>query len=75
MRIKTEQLCRDFLLIHPAGVTYSSYTASQAMHARWGIKLDHHEFAYAIDLLVQQGKAVRIPNGKIYPEFSILEAT
>ncbi len=70
---KIGRVCMDFLLLHAKSprVVYSSYSARQAMNKRWGIDIDHHEFAYAIDLLVQQGKMVRVSNNSVYPQFRV----
>lgn len=71
--VNLRQLCKDFLLLHPPGVAYSSMQARQAMNSRWGIDIDHHEFAYAIDELVGQGKMERVPGPYTYPAFRVKE--
>ena len=73
--MKKRQLCKDFLLLHPPHVTYSSYTAREAMRDRWGIDIDHHEFAYAIDELVNENKMIRVKNYQsVYPFFKVMRS-
>jgi len=73
-RRQVRQMCKDFLLLHPPGVAYTCMGARQAMINRWGIDIDHHEFAYAIDELVDQGKMDRVPGGYTYPAFRVKES-
>lgn len=73
---QVQTMCKDFLMLHPPSTVYSSMSARQAMNSRWGIDIDHHEFAYAIDDLIRKGKMDRVYttcNWSIYPQFRILE--
>ena len=71
---KIEQVCQDFLMVMPKGKAYSIYSASQAMQKRWGVRIDHHEFVFARDALIQQGMAERVPDSSSsYPKFRIKE--
>lgn len=67
------QMCMDFMLMMPKNVAYTSMAARQAMNDRWGLDIDHHEFAYAIEILVDQGKMERVPGGYSYPRFRVKE--
>ena len=71
---KIGQVCQDFLMVLPKGVAYSIYSASQAMMSRWGVRIDHHEFVFARDALIQKGMAERVRNtGSSYPKFRMKE--
>ncbi len=64
--IHKQQLARDFLhLSSSKGKEWDSYQAAQACHRRWGIPIDWHEFAYALDFMREQGKAEVIRSGYI----------
>jgi hypothetical protein len=72
---QVRQMCIDFLMLHPPGVAYTCMQARQAMNKRWGFDIDHHEFAYAIEELVVEGKMVRVFDPtRFYPKFSVLES-
>ena len=71
--IHERQMCKDFLMLHPPSTVYSSMSARQAMNSRWGIDIDHHEFAYAIDDLIGEGKMERVLSRNFYPQFAVKE--
>ena len=54
--MKTQQVCKDFLRLQK-GVELDAMMASQLMSELWGIKVDWHEMAYALDYLERVGEA------------------
>jgi hypothetical protein len=62
-----QQLVLDFLrLPHNRNRTLNSTRAMQEMSARWGITLDWHEFANALDHLNNLGEiAIISPGGRV----------
>lgn len=48
--MKEQQLCKDFLRLNK-GTIVDPIQAARMMDRRWGIKVDWHEMAYALDWL------------------------
>jgi hypothetical protein len=61
--MKKQELCRDFLGMQ-GGRALDAIEAANAMNERWGIRVDWHEMAYALDELERRGEATRIPGGR-----------
>ena len=61
--MKTRELCKDFLEMQ-GGCTLDCIKAARLMNERWGIKVDHHEMAYALDYLERIGVATIASRGE-----------
>ena len=72
-KLNERQMCKDFLLMQSPGVAYTFMQGRQAMIARWGIDIDHHEFAYAVDELISKGAMERVPGTYTYPAYRVKE--
>ena len=57
IRRQTQQIVKDFLRMQ-TGKSLDAISASQRMHQQWGVVIDWHEFAYALDYLRTTGEAV-----------------
>jgi hypothetical protein len=59
---KTQRLCEDFLE-RQKGSVLDAIQAARRMDDIWGIKLDWHEFAFALDHMESYGGANRTGQG------------
>jgi hypothetical protein len=67
--VKAQQLCRDFLRMQK-GKLLDAMQARRAMTEHWGLTLDWHEFATALDHMASCGEAtITKPGG--YVEYLI----
>ena len=64
------QLAKDFIRLQAQGERFVAMGLVTEMIARWGIKLDWHEFAYALDELERTDEVARVRNPqRIYTEY------
>lgn len=65
-KINRKQLVVDFLRLPThRGKTIDAYKACQECNRRWGIVIDWHEFAYALENMVARDEAVIYRAGHI----------
>ena len=60
--MKTQQVCKDFLRLHK-GSTFDAMEASWMMMEHWGIKIDWHEMADALQYLLSSNEADHASKG------------